>query len=190
MKENKKTALRSVLVLMVLCITLTGCAEISVDFAEFDPKEVVSVQLYYVPHGIDYSMGESIVDYSPIAMLEERRNADFLEDLSRVEFTYFAIFIPVAIDPSFYMGEWIIRLNMHDGTNWAISKWGYNLQFDAENEVIDGNHDSPDDQQWEVLIRKYFPKEYIMSIITVPSADHGNCCDADTFLRNIQTRST
>ena len=146
--------------LFVLGIVLSGCAEIPVDFAEFDPGEVASVQLYHDMLDCSVSTSGAFVQRTPVEALDPSLNEAFLQDLSLLNFTEFVLFFPAAIDPSFTLGEWIVRINLTDGSYWAISAGGCNEYYNAAHENTGGNHFGLDDGQWEWLIKKYFPIAY------------------------------
>jgi hypothetical protein len=143
-----KKLISVVLVLGVLLSALTGCANVPVDFAEFDADKVRSVELCRAD-------AQGFFTDPPVCTLEGELAKAFLLDLAMMTFTDFWLFVPIPTDPSFSYGEWMARINFDDGSSWQISDCSYNERFDAQGECIGCNHYDCDSAHWEMLIQNY-----------------------------------
>ena len=83
--------------------------------------------------------------------------ADFLSDLSNIQFSDTIIIAIAAVDPSFYYDDWVTRINYTDGSFSLISCDGFGESYDANDQVTDRNHFGCDNDEWKQFIGKYVP---------------------------------
>ena len=81
------------------------------------------------------------------------------DDFSRLKFSDAIVIVLAAIDPSFYYGDWVIRINFSNGQYTFYSCDGYGETFDAEGERISSTHFSCDDEELKNLVGKYYETE-------------------------------
>ena len=120
----------SAILLSLICFCLAGCIhwKTSVSLALLhDVSEITSIQIYRT-NNTTYNYGDPV---DPLGeMLAEIPTEEFasftkeLTDLSFVE-NHLIILFPVAIDPNFYYGNHIVKVEYQDGSCELIS---YNIQ--------------------------------------------------------------
>lgn len=155
---KKHSAFSLLLILAALTILLTGCVTLRNHFDDIDPDEVSSIDIYDLREtsGDESGFYEDVV---PVYTLEETIHSDFLDSLAEIEFTDTLILLPVAVDPSFYYGDWVVRINFSDNSYRLISSQGYGESFDADGKKTDSDHYGCDDEVWEQFISQYLPEE-------------------------------
>lgn len=149
-----------VLITLALVASLSGCIIIPrTKYYDISAEEVISVQFYDLrdQDSARYSGFDAILE--PVYTIPEEHTEDFLDDFSKLEFSDTIIIALAAIDPSFYYGDWVIRINFSNGQYTFYSCGGYGETFDAEGEYISATHFSCDDEELENLIGKYYITE-------------------------------
>lgn len=74
---------------------------------------------------------------------------------SKLEFDSAIVIVLAAVDPSFYYGEWVVKIQFTDQSYTFYSCGGFGETFDADGNRIDLTHFSCDREQLEELIKKY-----------------------------------
>ncbi len=155
--------IKCIFILLVLFVTLTlfsGCVVIPMhkQYNDINVNSVASVEIY--------DLRKSVTNYntflkteSPVYTINDDQTENFFDDLGDIRFTDHIIIVLAAVDPSFHYGDWVVRINYNDGTFCLISCAGYGETYNSNNEVIDSNHYSCDDEEWEQFIKKYIPQE-------------------------------
>ena len=155
MKPYKQLLL--LLMTFVMVVTLSGCIIIPLTkYYDISADEVVSVQFYDL-HDHDsahYSGFDKILE--PVYTIPEEDMEDFLDDFSRLKFSDSIVIVLAAIDPSFYYGDWVVRINFCNGQYTFYSCGGYGETFDAEGKRISSTHFSCDDGELKKLVDKYY----------------------------------
>ena len=95
----------------------------------------------------------------PLYTVADEQVDDFLKDLSKIQFTDHIIIGLLAVDPSFYYGDWVVRLNYTDGTWTLLSSDGYSETFDKAGKYISSNHFGCDPDKWERFVTAYLPAD-------------------------------
>lgn len=154
----RQTILLSVLFLFVL-VSFTSCIVIPMyKHYDIDSEKVSSIEIYDLRNSETYYYdfpGEEL----PVYTIEKDQMTDFLSDLSDIRFSDTIIITIAAIDPSFYYGNWVVRINYTDGSYAFISCGGYGATYDENHQRTDSNHFYCDDDEWHQFIGKYVPKE-------------------------------
>ena len=154
---KKVTAL--ILAVILVMVMLTGCIVIPrYRNFEIDPDVVASIELYDLCE-VDTMYGDFVKTESPAYRIPPERTADFLRDLSQIQFSDPLIIVIAAIDPSFYYDNWTVRVNYTDGSFELISSDGFGQVFDKDEETKDSHHFGCDQEEWSALIRAHIPKE-------------------------------
>ena len=145
--------------LLSLLLSLTGCIVIPLHGKyDIDKTDLSSVQIYDLrnceTHEYDF------MEYDPpLYTVADEQVDDFLKDLSKIRFTDHIIIALMAIDPSFYYGDWVVRLNYTNGTWALLSSDGYSETFDKAGRYISSNHFGCDPKEWEKFVTAYLPAE-------------------------------
>lgn len=143
---------------LVLMVSLSSCIVIPRSkFYQISAEEVTSVQFYDLRN---VKSGSSGFDKTcePVYSVPEEDLEHFLHDFSRLEFTDTILIVIAAIDPSFYYGDWVVRINFSNGQYTFYSCDGYGETFNSEGDCISSTHFSCDDKDLENLIDKYYTK--------------------------------
>ena len=85
--------------------------------------------------------------------------AKIFNDLADIQFTDTFIIVLAAVDPSFYYGDWVVRINFTNGQYTFYSCGGYGETFDAEGNCISSTYFSCDDEELKTLVGKYYETE-------------------------------
>ena len=140
-----------------MLISLTSCI-VTYKYYDIDSEDVLSVGIYDLRDS-ETHYNDFLESETPVYTIEKEQMADFLNDLSDIRFSDTIIITLAAVDPSFYYGEWVVRINYTDGSYSLISCGGYGESYDINNKVTDSNHFSCEDDEWEQFIGKYVPKD-------------------------------
>ena len=149
-----------VLMIFVLIVSLSGCIIIPLTkHYDIPAEEVASVQFYDLrkPESSHYSGFDAILE--PTFTIPEENKEDFLDDFSKLKFSDSIVIVLAAIDPSFYYGDWVVRINFTNGQYTFYSCGGYGETFDAEGKSISSTHFSCDNEELENLVGKYYEIE-------------------------------
>ena len=148
------------LMIFVLIVSLSGCVIIPlIKYYDIPAEEVVSVQFYDLR---DPELPNSFGFYEslePAFTIPEEDKEDFLDDFSKLKFSDSIVIVLAAIDPSFYYGDWVVRINFTNGQYTFYSCGGYGETFDAEGKRISSTHFSCDNEELENLVGKYYEIE-------------------------------
>ncbi len=153
--------IRFVLILSVVSImlnSLVGCIIIPqyTYYDDIDREQVSSVDIYDLRNG-DHSARFLETEVSVYTLTEYQLDS-FFSDLADIRFANHIVIVLAAVDPSFYYDDWVVRINYTDGSYCLISCGGYGETYDANHQVIDSNHYSCDDEEWNQFIGKHVPK--------------------------------
>lgn len=152
--KRKQVLIPSILCLALL-VSLTSCVVIPLHKTyDIDVDTVLSIEI----HDLGERSSAFHLD-TPSHTVENDQLADFLSDLSEIQFSDTIIITIAAIDPSFDFGRWVVRIHCIDGSYMLISDGGYGETRDANGERIASNHYSCDTDEWEQFLSKYLPQE-------------------------------
>ena len=144
-------------ILVMSC--LSGCIIIPrYHHFEIDVRTVSSIQIYDLCEDEGWS-SQFLATETPVYDISEEQSADFLANLSNIQFEDAIIIVLAAIDPSFNYDVWTVRINYTDGSYELISCLGYGQTFDSNNEQIKGHHWGCEREVWEDFLEKYVPEE-------------------------------
>ena len=129
-------------------------------YDDFDVVSIASVEFYDLRQAENHYVGFLDTE-TPNYTLPEEQKEEFFEDLAKINFKDYIIIVLAAIDPSFYFGDWVVRINYTDGSFTLLSNGGYNVSYDPSGEHVDANHWSCDDEEWYAFIYKYIPQTII-----------------------------
>ncbi len=125
---------------------------------EIDADTVASVEIYDL-RGVDTLYGDFVETEKPVYKIPADKKVDFLSELSKIEFSDSIVIVLAAIDPSFYYGEWTVRVNYTDGSFELISSDGFGECFDKNGEIADSHHWGCDREEWHEFISNYVPED-------------------------------
>lgn len=146
--------------IFVLIVSLSGCIIIPLTkHYDIPAEEVESVQFYDLrnPELSHYSGFDTSIE--PIFTVPEENKEEFLDDFSKLKFSDYIIIVLAAIDPSFYYGDWVVRVNFTNDQYTFYSCGGYGETFDSEGKCISYTHFSCDNEELENLVGEYFETE-------------------------------
>ena len=124
-----KKIILSVMVSILLLSLLTGCIVIPLRHNfEINADEVESVDIYDLRE-VDTLYGDFVETEKPVYKIPADKNVEFLSELSKIEFSDSIVIVLAAVDPSFYYGEWTVRINYTDGSFELISSHGFGERF-------------------------------------------------------------
>ena len=143
-----------------LIASLSGCIIIPLTkYYDIPAEEVVSVQFYDLRDQESRYYYDFNTTCEPVYTIPEEETEAFLEDFSKLEFSDSIIIVLAAIDPSFYYGDWVVRINFSNGQYTFYSCAGYGETFDADGKCISSTHFSCDDEELANLVSKYYKPE-------------------------------
>ena len=154
-----KKIILSVMVSILLLSVLTGCIVIPLRHNfEINADEVESVDIYDLRE-VDTLYGDFVETEKPVYKIPADKNVEFLSELSKIEFSDSIVIVLAAVDPSFYYGEWTVRINYTDGSFELISSHGFGERFDKNGEIADTHHWGCDSEEWHEFISNYVPED-------------------------------
>lgn len=163
--KTLKVFLISVLSLAIL-LSITGCVIIPLHKNyNLDSEEVASVEIYDLRNS-ETHYSNFLEAESPVYTVKKDKTADFLSDLSEIDFSDALIITIAAVDPSFEYGDWVVRINYADESFSLISCNGYGESYDSNGETADDNHFGCDNDEWNQFIGKYVPEDIFEDQVT------------------------
>ena len=141
--------------ILLLCFTATmfsGCIQLTGTYELFhDPSDVEKVEIYYLDESQDFELP---VDAKPIKYLLGDDVRAICDDLESLQYKDVIILLPVMYDPSFSLGEYVVKVSYRNGDCEIIGDYGYQTT-----KVVEGrgaaHHYSFDNAAWDALINKY-----------------------------------
>lgn len=158
---NVKRATSILSLILSLMFLLSGCISVPVyKNYDFDPEDVASVEIYDLRKSDEYRSGFHEKAESVYTIPSEDL-ADFLSDLADIRFSKSKIIFTIAaVDPSFYFGEWVVRVNHPDGSFDLISCDYYNEHYDQKGKCIGNTHFGCDNELWVEFLKTHLPKKF------------------------------
>ncbi len=149
-----------VLMSIVLIVSLCGCIIIPLTkYYDIPSEEVVSVQFYDLRNPESSHSSGFDASIEPAFTIPEEDKEDFLDDFSKLKFSDSIIIVIAAVDPSFYYGDWVVRINFSNGQYTFYSCGGFGQTFDADGKCISATHFSCDEEELESIVGKYYEIE-------------------------------
>jgi hypothetical protein len=157
---NVKRATSILSLILSLIFLLSGCISVPVyKNYDFDPEDVVSVEIYDLRKGDEYHSGFH-EKQEPVYTIPSEDLADFLSDLADIRFSKRKIIFTIAaVDPSFNFDEWVVRVNHPDGSFDLISSDHYGEQYDQNGKRTDIDRYGCNNDLWHDLIKEYLPED-------------------------------
>ena len=154
---------KRVLFLILLCFmtlaSLTSCIAIPMHkHYDIDPKEVSSIEIYDLCE-TDSLYGKFHKTETSVYEIPKEKNADFLSELSDIEFSDTLLITIIPSDPSFYYDEWTVRVNYTDGSYELISCDYYGQTYNPNGEVTDEHHFGCERDEWRAFVEQYVPQD-------------------------------
>ena len=153
-----KKLLLLVLLVIMLTVVLSGCIhwETNVKYELlFDPSEIESILVYAAADNYNYSdpiepCGELLGE------IPAEQYAVFTEELTGLPFVepHLIILFPVTYDPNFYYGNYIVKIEYHDGSCELISDI-IQRQFRVNEKYSDTFCYSAGDEAWLVFLKNW-----------------------------------
>ena len=151
--------LLSVMLILSIFCSLTGCFVIPLyNNYQISSDSVSSIEVYDLRNNDSY-FEEFLKTESPVYTIPKDQVDDFLNDLSLIRFCDTVFITIAAVDPGFYYGSWVVRVNYNDTSYRLISDDHYSTHFDKNDELISSNHYGCDAVEWKDLLAKYVPKD-------------------------------
>ena len=152
----KRIALLTVTLVLTM-LTLTSCIIIPIyKTYEIDEETVSSIQIYDL---CTETEGFFLDESEPVYEIPKDKTADFLNDLSDIQFSDAISIVIAAIDPSFSFDTWTVRINYTDGSYELISCDGYGQIYNKDGEITDTHHYGCDQDECDEFIAKYLPED-------------------------------
>ena len=143
----------------LIAMSLSSCIKLNHKFDSIDTTNVTSIEIYDLRD--DYSHNVGFYELmEPIYTLSPEQHADFLDTLTKLEFTT-ALLLIAANDPSLhYANTMTIKINHSNGEFETVSPYGYAEQYDPnEDDIYAWDYGSCDDAKWELLLKSVVPEE-------------------------------
>lgn len=150
----------SVLITFFLITFLSGCITIPLKkHYDISVEELTSVQFYDLRNQEPENRIAFNETIEPVYTIPQNDTENFLSDFSKLEFSDSITILPATIDPSFYYGDWVIRINFSNGQYAFYSCAGYGETFDTDGKCISSTHFSCNDNELKLLVSKYYEIE-------------------------------
>ncbi len=147
--------LRSIALVLTIAslLSLCGCFYFRYDQEDLVPEDVRSIQFYDICEAEEHN-SEAVLSEEPFYTLPTEQHEAFLKELRKLRFQDVLILF-AASDPSFSYGDYVLRIDYHDGTFKLLSCGGYNETFDKNGKQTGGDHYACDAVQWNDLIYSF-----------------------------------
>ena len=157
-----KKIVLTVILLSLICISLVGCIhwEISVSYElMYNLSDIKNIRIY----STDYD-SEILYNYSDpddpcgelLGEIPSEQFAAFAEDLAGLSFVepHLIILFPVAYDPNFYYGNYIVKVEYHDGSCELISDI-IQRQFRVNEKYPDTTQYNTEQESWLTFLHNW-----------------------------------
>ena len=146
-------------ILTLIAMSLSSCIRLDHRFDDIDKTNVTSIEIYDLRD--DYHHDEGFYELmDPIYTLSPEQYADFLDTLTKIEFTT-AIILIAANDPILHYSDTMtVKINHSNGGFETVSPYGYAERYDPNEEsVYAWDYGSCDYSEWELLLQSVVPQE-------------------------------
>ena len=143
----------------LISMSLSSCIVLNHKFDNIDKTNVTSIEIYDLRG--DYSHGVGFYELmDPVYTLSPEQHNDFLDTLTRLEFTQVLILI-AANDPiRHYTNAMTVKINHSNGVFETVSPCGYAERYDPnEDNIYTGSCGGCDYSEWELLLKSVVPQE-------------------------------
>ena len=143
----------------MISMSLSSCIVLNHKFDNIDKTNVTSIEIYDLRD--DYSHGVGFYELmDPIYTLSPEQHDNFLDTLTRLEFTTVLIVI-AANDPMLHYSDTMtVKINHSNGGFETVSLHGYAERYDPiEDNIYDRDYGSCDYSEWELLLKSVVPQE-------------------------------
>ena len=147
------------LIFTLIAMSLSSCMKLHHKFDSIDKTNVTGIEIYDLRD--DYYHDEGFYELiDPVYTLSPEQHDDFLDTLTRLEFTTVLILI-AANDPTLNYGStMVIKINHSNGVFETVSPYGYAEQYDPnEDDIHAWDYGSCDYSKWELLLKSVVPEE-------------------------------
>ena len=143
----------------LISMSLSSCIVLNHKFDNIDKTNVTSIEIYDLRD--DYSHGVGFYELmDPIYTLSPEQHDNFLDTLTRLEFTTVLIVI-AANDPMLHYSDTMtVKINHSNGGFETVSLHGYAERYDPiEDNIYAWDYGSCDYSEWELLLKSVVPQE-------------------------------
>lgn len=157
-------------IFILIAMALSSCVVLNHKFDYIDKTNVTSIEIYDLRD--DYSHGAGFYELmDPIYTLSPEQHADFLDTLTKLEFTQMLVII-AANDPSLqYTNTMTVKINHSNGGFETVSPYGYAERHGPDDDGVHAwDYGSCDYSEWELLLKSVVPQEIYNSD---PKAPYG-----------------
>ena len=140
-------------------MSLSSCIILNHKFDYIDKTNVTSIEIYDLRDDYSHDMGfYELMD--PIYTLSPEQHADFLDTLTKLEFTTVLVLI-AANDPILHYADTMtVKINHSNGEFETVSPYGYAEQYNPnEDSAHAWDYGSCDYSEWELLLKSVVPQE-------------------------------
>jgi len=150
-------------IVFAMLFSLSGCIIIPLHKNLVIPEDTVaSIEVFDLRND---SRESSIFDTeNPVYTIPPAQLGEFLDELGKLQLTDYIVIILAAVDPGFYYGSWVIRINYKDGSYEYLSESGYSEVFDENGKWQEVNTYAPDDEERYAFIQKFVPEELFNAV--------------------------
>ena len=145
--------------LLLICFFFSGCISWETQASYellYDPAQIKSIRIYRTNNDLyDYNdpngpCGELLGEIAP------EQYAYFTAELTGLSFAehHLIILFPVAVDPNFYYGNYIVKIEYQDGSCELISDW-MQRKFRVNEKYPDYTDYDTEDEPWLEFLRKW-----------------------------------
>ena len=143
----------------LIAMSLSSCIILNHKFDSIDTTNVTSIEIYDLRD--DYSHNVGFYELmEPIYTLSPEQHADFLDTLTKLEFTTVLVLI-AANDPILHYSDTMtVKINHSNGEFETVSPYGYAEQYNPnEDSAHAWDYGSCDYSEWELLLKSVVPNE-------------------------------
>ena len=143
----------------LIAMSLSSCITLHHKFDSIDTTNVTSIEIYDLRDDYSHSVGFYEL-MEPIYTLSPEQHADFLDTLTKLEFTTMLVLI-AANDPILhYANTMTVKINHSNGEFETVSPYGYAEQYNPnEDSAHAWDYGSCDYSEWELLLKSVVPNE-------------------------------
>ena len=142
------------ILLAALLVMLTGCVTLHFSWKFLHGTDQISqIEVFYLEDVDDFNLPDDAV---PVALIAPEDYDDFCGEIQNIDFTDTILLLPAAVDPSWYLQGYVVRIVYQNGDFEVICNQGYQYQETADGWGGKSRHYSfPKSFDWDAFVKGY-----------------------------------
>ena len=140
--------------LLALLVMLSGCVTLDRSWCFLHgTDEIDKIEIYFLEEGTQFNVPD---DAEPVGVIAPESYADFCREIQSIDFTVTVLLLPAAVDPSWYLDGYVVRIFYQNGDSEMICDQGFQEQEVTTDIGSRSMHYSfPESFDWDAFVKRY-----------------------------------